>query len=50
MTTNLPPTKLYSQYLNIASLRFNISIDECRNRFGLYTCEQWDNLFNQEQL
>ena len=45
--TKLPPIKLYSQYLNIASLRFNISMDECRDRYGLYTMEQWDNLFNQ---
>lgn len=45
----LPPINLYREYLNIASLRFNISMDECRDRYGLYTMEQWDNLFNSAE-
>lgn len=44
--TKLPPIETYSKYLNIASIRFSLSIDECRNRFGLYTTDQWLNLFN----
>ena len=43
---NLPPITLYRKYLNIASIRFNLTIDECRNKFGLYTERQWIKLFN----
>lgn len=42
--TKLPNVLLYSKYLNIASLRFNLSMDECRNRYGLFTIEQWESL------
>ena len=44
--TKLPPTELYSKYLNIASMRFNLTLDECRDKFGLYTTEQWEQLLN----
>lgn len=40
----LPNVKLYSQYLNVASIRFNLSLDECRNKYGLYTIKQWEDL------
>lgn len=43
----IPPVTLYSKYLKIASILFNISINECRNRYGLYTMEQWINLFTK---
>ena len=43
----LPNCTLYSKYLNIASFRFNLTINECRNKFGLYTMKQWNDLFNQ---
>ena len=42
--TKLPPVLLYSKYLNIASFRFNLSMDECRNKYGLFTIEQWESL------
>lgn len=42
--TKLPNVSLYSKYLNIASLRFNLSIDECRDRYGLFTIQQWETL------
>ena len=42
----LPPILLYRKYLNIASIRYNLSIDECRDKYGLYTIEQWEKLFN----
>ena len=42
----LPTTSLYSKYLNIASLRFNMTLDECRNKYGLFTVNQWEELFN----
>ena len=42
--TKLPPVLLYSKYLNIASLRFRLSLDECRNKYGLFTIEQWESL------
>ena len=42
----LPPTGLYAKYLNMASIRFNLSMDECRDKYGLYTLKQWTELFN----
>ena len=45
--STLPSITTYAKYLNIASLRFNLSLDECRNLFGLYTEEQWTNLFSE---
>ena len=44
----LPSATLYSKYLNIASLRFNISLDECRDKFGLFTIQQWENEFTRD--
>ena len=42
--TKLPNISLYSKYLNIASLRFNLSMDECRSKYGLFTINQWESL------
>jgi len=42
--TKLPNVSLYSKYLNIASMRFRLSLDECRNKYGLFTIEQWETL------
>lgn len=42
----LPPISLYSKYLNVASLRFNLTLDECRDKYGLFTVNQWEELFN----
>lgn len=43
----LPPIELYRKYLNIASIRFNITMDEARDRYGLFTISEWENLFNK---
>lgn len=43
--TKLPPTELYSKYLNIASIRFNLTLNECRDKFGLFTIKQWEDEF-----
>jgi len=42
----LPSVANYSKYLNIASIRFSMSLDECRDKFGLFTNKQWFDLFN----
>ena len=42
----IPPIALYSKYLNIASFKFNLTMNECRNRFGLFTVKQWEELFS----
>ena len=42
----LPGTALYTNYLYIASTRFNLSLDQCRRRFGLFTIVEWETLFN----
>lgn len=40
----LPPVSLYREYLNKACCKFNLSIDECRDRYGKFTIEEWNNL------
>lgn len=45
--TKLPPTELYSKYLNIASIRFNLTLNECRDKFGLFTIKQWEDEFTR---
>jgi len=49
-SNSLPPVELYKQYLEVASFKFKLTINECRNKFGLYTMLQWEELFNQPQL
>lgn len=44
----LPTIDLYRKYLNIASIRFNMTLDECRDKYGLFTEQQWLNLFTNE--
>jgi len=48
MKNKLPTIREYQQYLNIASMRYNITIDECRNKFGLYTAKEWLELLNKQ--
>ena len=45
----LPPIALYRKYLNIASLRFNITMDEARDKYGRYTTGQWEKLLGSEE-
>lgn len=42
----LPGITLYRKFLNIASLRFNITIDKCRDKYGMFTVNQWEHLLN----
>lgn len=42
----LPPITLYRKYLQIASIRFNLTLDQCRDKYGLFTERQWLELFN----
>jgi len=41
---NLPPIELYSRFLEITVEKLNISKDEARNKYGLYTIQQWETL------
>jgi hypothetical protein len=43
---SLPNVHLYSRYLDIAVEKLNISRDDARNKYGLYTVEQWEKLLN----
>lgn len=43
----LPPIELYRKYLNIASIRFDKSIDEIRDLYGLRTIKEWNQILNQ---
>jgi hypothetical protein len=42
----LPSLKTYNSYLKVASSRFNLSLDECRDTFGLLTQGHWQMIFN----
>lgn len=42
--SKLPPCHLYGRFLEIAQEKLNISIDEARNKYGLYTVGQWESL------
>ena len=37
----LPSIETYRKLLNIASIRYNMTIDQCRDKFGLFTEKQW---------
>ena len=40
----LPPAGKYSEYLQLASSKFGITIDEARSKYGQYTIGQWEEL------
>jgi hypothetical protein len=46
MKTNekLPPCELYSDLLHKAVNKFNITINEARNKYGTKTTKQWYKL------
>ena len=44
MDEKIPTVKNYTNYLNVASTRFNLSLNDCRNKFGMFTVKQWLNL------
>lgn len=48
ITEKLPPIKMYAKYLQIASIRFGLTIDQCRDKYGLFTASQWEELFNAD--
>jgi len=41
---SLPSTHLYGRYLDFAVEKLNISKDEARNKYGLYTVREWEKL------
>ena len=41
---SLPPCRLYGTFLEIAVEKLHISKDEARNKYGLYTVQQWETL------
>jgi len=43
----LPTITAYCLYLDKAMEKFSISRNEARNKYGLFTCEQWETLLNQ---
>ena len=42
----MPPIQIYSLLLKKASIKFKITMDEARNKYGLYTCQEWEKLLN----
>ena len=44
--SKIPFGELYIKYLNIASIRFSMQLYDVRDAFGLYTIEQWEELFS----
>lgn len=43
---SLPPCHLYGRFLEIAVEKLNITIDEARDKYGLYTVAEWEKLLN----
>ena len=41
---SLPSCHLYGRYLEIAKEKLNISIEDARAKYGLYTVKQWEEL------
>lgn len=41
---SLPPCELYSRFLELAEEKLNITKDEARNKYGLYTVSEWEKL------
>jgi hypothetical protein len=41
---SLPPCHLYSRFLEIAEEKLKITKDEARDKYGLYTIEEWEKL------
>jgi hypothetical protein len=42
----LPTIMLYSKYLSKAVFKFNYTIDECRDKYGIFTIRDWEKLLN----
>ena len=42
--SSLPPCHLYGRFLEIATEKLNITKDEARNKYGLYTVAEWERL------
>lgn len=43
----LQSAETYIKLLNIASIRYNLTIEECRDKFGLFTEKQWHEYLNE---
>ena len=42
----MPTIMDYKKLLDIASEKFNLSINQCRDKFGLYTYSEWKKTIN----
>ena len=42
--SSLPPCHLYGRFLEIAEEKLNITKDEARRKYGLYTVKEWESL------
>jgi hypothetical protein len=40
----LPFCFKYTRLLNVASFKFGLTMNECRDKFGLFTNRQWKEL------
>jgi hypothetical protein len=48
LKNKLPSVSMYTKYLEAAVQKLGISKDEARNRFGLYTISQWEELLKNK--
>lgn len=46
----LPTVMIYQDYLRRVCIKYRIDIDEARERYGLFTVGQWDELLNRKTL
>lgn len=45
----LPTVSQYTSFLSEAAKRFNLTINECRDRYGTYTIGEWQKLLSEEK-
>jgi hypothetical protein len=43
---SLPPCELYSRFLELAVEKLKINVEEARNKYGLFTVKQWEQVLN----
>ena len=39
-----PPIMIYSELLDNAKNKFNLTMDQCRKKYGQFSCKEWYNL------
>ena len=44
----LPSCTMYGKYIQIAMIRFGMTSDQVRNKYGLYSTRQWNEMLSAD--